>query len=195
MKSHADEINDFAVQMANESPQYTGEQYCYYEAGLARQTAYAKGLEFALECISKGMKLPNSDFTCPHCTNPKPHIHTAAEEAKLVELPAASRWHKLSMVNSRDGGWVELRFYDQEIGYKCSARIEYLLSPFEIVQRLEKFTSLIQKGYKEALPVVEEEFHTKHGPGNPCGKPFCVLCYPDGPGGQPKEDVNSDGPC
>jgi hypothetical protein len=104
MKSHADEI-------------YSGDGVDL-EGDFGRMWHYAKGLEFALECIVKGMKLPNSDFTCPYCTNPKPHIHTEAEEAKTRQP-------------------------------------------------------------SESLRIIEEEFHAKHGPGNPCGKPFCNRCYPD----------------
>lgn len=118
MKSHADEI--WEKRDVSREPEL-------FAVGLYE---YAKGLEFALECIGKGMKLPNSDFTCPYCTNPKPHIHTAAGEAKTRQP-------------------------------------------------------------SESLRIIEEEFHAKHGPGNPCGKPFCVLCYPDGPGGQPKDEINS----
>jgi len=115
MKSHSDEI--WEKRDVSREPEL-------FAVGLYE---YAKGLEFALECIGKGMKIPNSDFTCPHCTNPKPHIHG-----------------------------------------KEAARI-----------------------HTDNVPVFEESFHAKHGPGKPCGKPFCVLCYPDGPGGQPKEEINS----
>ncbi len=64
MKSHADEI-------------YSGDGVDL-EGDYSRMWHYARGLEFALECIGKGMKL-NSDFTCAFCDSKKPHIHTAGE--------------------------------------------------------------------------------------------------------------------
>ena len=112
MKSHADEIWERSARF--DVPMYE----------------YAKGLEFALECISKGMKL-NSDFTCAFCDSKKPHIHTAGEV-------------------------VDFR--------KCRV---------------------------EAIPIVEESFQGKHSHHNPCGKPFCVACYPS----LKSEEVKSDGPC
>jgi hypothetical protein len=109
MKSHADEIWEEAARN-NGLTEY-----------LAEMRRYAKGLEFALECIGKGMKL-SSDFSCAFCDSKKPHIHTAGDEAKLA--------------------------------------------------------------------VTEERFSHRFGTHNPCGKPFCSVCYPtDNPA--PK----SDGPC
>ena len=109
MKSHADEI-------------YSGDGVDL-EGDYSRMWHYARGLEFALECIGKGMKL-NSDFTCAFCDSKKPHIHTAGDEAKLAV-------------------------------------------------KEEKFSGHL------------------YGPTNPCGKPFCVACYPS----LKSEEVKSDGPC
>ena len=90
MKSHADEIMEEWEKTTDD-----GVQALVTLGDLYR---YARDLEFALKCITKGTNLDLDSMNgskCPHCTNPKPHIHRAAEErwANVLVTEGAFQTH------------------------------------------------------------------------------------------------------
>jgi hypothetical protein len=173
-KSHAGNIMDVTIEAILKNP---SDEPILMNYALKSMYAYAKALEFALECIGKGVRMPTD---VPLAEKPKPQP-MADDERR----PGESLDVFIPICKVPAGTTVTKEFVNKAVNNFCGCGIAMEHRHDDVNFGAVIFDSAVETGkepvYTEQKQLDTEHFFKDFSPENPCCKPTCSVCYPSAP--------------